>query len=370
MSGTRRPGGTLGVPLLETVGATDLRPAHAPAEDPRGSFSSAARRFLPMEPLPLPRALPAGAQPAHQRPPARPGQVADRCPCCGEALEGLADVPSYRACPGCDSLVSQVPEGEYQEGYYFHDRDDDRRARSRARLQLEHLRRLFGRAGELGADLPRTARVLELGCGKGSFVEAAVAEDWDLWGLDVSRPAIAAAAERGLEQRCRLGHALDQAPEGWATRFDAVVAFELLEHFDQPQELLSAARRYLRPGGWLLGSTPNVSSHWRQLLGADWHGYGIPQYHRVYLGERALERLADRMGVGPVWTESLCEHDESRLLLRNRARSVARRLGHDHWLGHRLAALCVLWSQRRAERAAGSPGGPAGDTLLYAIQLG
>ena len=322
-----------------------------------------------MEPLPIQTPLPASEAFAPVQPTA-PGHDPGRCPCCGEGLGQLAGVATYRACPGCDCLVSQVPEGEYQEGYYFHDHLEDEVGRARASVQLGHLDRLLRRANESGAGLADTARILELGCGKGYFVEAALEADRDLWGLDVSRPAIAAAAERGLAERCRLGHAIESAPEGWAARFDVVLAFELLEHFDSPMELLRAARRFLRPGGWLFGSTPNVESHWRTLLGPDWHGYAIPQYHRVYLGPRALEQLARGFDAGPVWTGSLCEPDPGRLLLRNRARSLARRFRQDHWLGHRLAALMVAAPQLRAERRAGQPGGPKGDTMLFAIQLG
>ena len=41
-------------------------------------------------------------------------------------------------------------------------------------------------------------------------------------------------------------------------RFDFVVSFGVVEHFDDPRVPLRAMRRFLRPGGRLLTTTPNL----------------------------------------------------------------------------------------------------------------
>jgi ADP-heptose:LPS heptosyltransferase len=70
--------------------------------------------------------------------------------------------------------------------------------------------------------------------------------------------------------------------------FGSVTAFDVIEHFDSPSAFFESADRFVRPGGRLILTTPNKNSKWRRIYGEGWHGYGIPQYHRLILSERFL----------------------------------------------------------------------------------
>jgi 2-polyprenyl-3-methyl-5-hydroxy-6-metoxy-1,4-benzoquinol methylase len=96
-------------------------------------------------------------------------------------------------------------------------------------------------------------RVLDLGCRDGALSTAYV-DGNEVVGLDVDREALAHAERLGLKTEwADLDEplALDDAS------FDVVVAGELLEHIRSPQTLIDEAHRVLRPGGTLVGSTPN-----------------------------------------------------------------------------------------------------------------
>ena len=102
--------------------------------------------------------------------------------------------------------------------------------------------------------IPRGAEVLELGCGAGLPMTAAIARDRRLTGVDISASQIA------LARRNVPGAAFIEADltslEIAPASVDAVVAFYVLTHVprDEHAALLGRIRSWLRPGGVLIGS--------------------------------------------------------------------------------------------------------------------
>jgi len=97
-------------------------------------------------------------------------------------------------------------------------------------------------------------RVLDLGCRYGALT-AFYADGNEVIGVDIDREALEQAGERlGIETRWAD---LDEPLEFEDGSFDVVVIGELLEHIREPQRLIDEARRVLRVGGELVGSTPN-----------------------------------------------------------------------------------------------------------------
>ncbi|MBM4245614.1 MAG: methyltransferase domain-containing protein [Deltaproteobacteria bacterium] len=101
------------------------------------------------------------------------------------------------------------------------------------------------------------ARLLDLGCAYGFLVVEALDAGFDAIGVDASRFAIgeAAAWARPAVGRLLAAHA-ERVPFADAS-FDVVTAFDVLEHVPRPELLLVEAARVLRPGGLLVGATPD-----------------------------------------------------------------------------------------------------------------
>jgi ubiquinone/menaquinone biosynthesis C-methylase UbiE len=102
------------------------------------------------------------------------------------------------------------------------------------------------------------ATVLDAGCGSGygaqEFREAA-----SVIGTDLSADAIRYACENFARPGVRfLEAACERLPFADAS-FDLVAAFEVIEHLERWQDLLSQAARVLKASGVLLVSTPNKS---------------------------------------------------------------------------------------------------------------
>lgn len=112
---------------------------------------------------------------------------------------------------------------------------------------------------------PGTGRVLDVGCATGQVGAALRAQGraHEVVGLELSAQAAAQARER-------LDHVVEgdvettavPYPEGY---FDLILYADVLEHTRNPWSLVSAQRRWLRPGGRVVASLPNIG-HYSTLL--------------------------------------------------------------------------------------------------------
>lgn len=101
-------------------------------------------------------------------------------------------------------------------------------------------------------------RVLDLGCGDGSFAAALTDAGALVTAADVSAEALRRTSERAPEVsavKLREGADLPFAED----EFDVVWAGETLEHAADVVGLLAEVRRVLRWGGVLLVTTPNLA---------------------------------------------------------------------------------------------------------------
>ncbi|MGM9428191.1 glycosyltransferase [Hydrogenophaga sp. MI9] len=184
----------------------------------------------------------------------------------------------------------------------FEDRYRGSREVIKARLTvyLDFLRPLTGQETE-------RPKAVDLGCGRGEWLELLVESGFDATGIDLDEGMLAASRERGLTvvRGDALAHLLSLPDNSQAV----VSAFHLIEHlpFDALQTLVSQSLRVLRPGGLLILETPNSenlvvgTSHFyldpthqkpipHQLLGflAEYHGFVRNKILRLQEHESAV----------------------------------------------------------------------------------
>jgi len=103
-------------------------------------------------------------------------------------------------------------------------------------------------------------KVLDVGCGAGILSEAMAVRGAQVTGLDAGAEHLEVAREHavdsGLEIRYLHTTAEDHA-ERHAGDYDVVTCLEMLEHVPDPDAVIDALVRLVRPGGWLFLSTIN-----------------------------------------------------------------------------------------------------------------
>lgn len=134
-------------------------------------------------------------------------------------------------------------------------------------------------------------KLLELGCGRGEFLESFQKDGLDCYGVDLSRYCL--EKKPGLQVKC-----LDISSENlpYADNFfDLVYHKSFLEHFYSPDKIMKETLRVLKPGGQLIILTPDWASQMKTF-------YEDFSHCRPYTKE-ALEDLLEISGFLNVKTE-------------------------------------------------------------------
>lgn len=128
------------------------------------------------------------------------------------------------------------------------------------RLRDRRILALFGQHGNLG----RKSRVLEIGCGQSMWLPCLAREfGCQVFGLDIepyaaelARANLFGAGVRG-EVLCRDAFDAGQNQD-LLRKFDLIYSMGVMEHFDDAAERLAILAGYLKPGGRILTTVPNL----------------------------------------------------------------------------------------------------------------
>lgn len=138
--------------------------------------------------------------------------------------------------------------------------------------------------------------VLNVGCASGMDAQhLRGAGATTLHGIE---PVTAAAAE-ALDRYDQVANCSFEAYEWDGTEYDWVIFADVLEHMSNPGDALATVRGWLRPGGHLLLSVPNVrhiSVLWGLIVRGDWR-YGesgiLDTTHVRFFTSRSVCRLLE-----------------------------------------------------------------------------
>lgn len=147
--------------------------------------------------------------------------------------------------------------------------------------------------------------VMDIGCGRGEWLELLADSGIPAIGIDTNPVQIAEVHAAGLDARCADARsALGQAEDG---SFSCITAHHLIEHlpFDDVLWIVREALRVLAPGGLLVFETPNV----RNVLVGATSFYNDPT-HLSPMTEPVMEVLFETVGFYPIQARHLHPHEK------------------------------------------------------------
>jgi SAM-dependent methyltransferase len=140
-----------------------------------------------------------------------------------------------------------------------------------------------------------TPRVIDVGCGDGSYLDALRADGGV--GMDVSMPALRASRSRGLTvvrgSVCTGERSTAPFADGSCS---LIVSFHFLEHVPDPRPVIAELLRLLQPGGDLVIQVPNKGCWQARLFGRRWSGLDVPR-HLVNYSARTLCDVLEECGL-------------------------------------------------------------------------
>lgn len=147
--------------------------------------------------------------------------------------------------------------------------------------------------------VPSGAPLLDFGCGDGAFLRQI--GDPAAKGFEIGTPGRAKAGPSEIvlgDWAAAVGSA--DLPLG---AFDAVTAFDVLEHLPRIEEDVALVRSLLKRGGIFFASVPNVESLVARAMGRRWNM--ILLEHLWYFSPRTLDTFLARFGFARVAMQSL-----------------------------------------------------------------
>lgn len=131
--------------------------------------------------------------------------------------------------------------------------------------------------------------ILDVGCGRGTFLEIMKRDGWEVTGTEFDQDVAATISER-YSIPVLQGDLNDlHLPE---SSFDVILLTHVLEHVRSPLQTIRECHRLLKKNGLLVVSCPNIQSLQAMAGKAKWFHLDLP-YHLHHFSEKGLKKLIE-----------------------------------------------------------------------------
>jgi 2-polyprenyl-3-methyl-5-hydroxy-6-metoxy-1,4-benzoquinol methylase len=134
--------------------------------------------------------------------------------------------------------------------------------------------------------------LLDIGCSSGAFLGTMKTAAWHLYGIEMEA-ATAQRARQASGAEVFVGDVMD-APFA-PSSFDAITAFDLIEHVYDPRQFLTKVLEWLKPGGIFYAQTPNIDSWEAKFFETHWFGLELPR-HLFYFSPKSARYVMNQIG--------------------------------------------------------------------------
>jgi 2-polyprenyl-3-methyl-5-hydroxy-6-metoxy-1,4-benzoquinol methylase len=145
-----------------------------------------------------------------------------------------------------------------------------------------------------------THSFLDVGCGNGRFLklmERRGLKRDQIYGIELGEQVIAKLREQGYRAFDKRVEDIQDIP---TNSIDLITMFHVIEHVDEPSQVVEKIATWLRPGGLFAIETPNIDSIDAELFQKSyWGGYHIPRHWNLF-NESTLRKLLKDHGFDPM----------------------------------------------------------------------
>lgn len=190
-------------------------------------------------------------------------------------------------CRGCSFVFSNLrpSQQELNEVYGNYSRQE-----ARTEITL----RKMGETAAFLKKLSNARRVIDIGCGDGELLRHFRDLGCEVYGTEFDPKAEEICKEKGISMLPGGTMPILREREN-AENFDLAILTEVIEHINNPLEVLDNISQMLRKGGVLYITTPNFASAERKVLGANWGMICYPE-HISYYSPGTLDWLLKHCG--------------------------------------------------------------------------
>jgi 2-polyprenyl-3-methyl-5-hydroxy-6-metoxy-1,4-benzoquinol methylase len=238
-----------------------------------------------------------------------------RCPVCdADRIERGYDLKDFVAlrCSDCQTAwrsnmytpeqVAAMYEDEPYEEHPFFGYDSD----AETLRKVPRYQRFQQGLGVLEREVS-VGKLLDVGCGAGTFMAIAAQHGWDVYGVEMNEALCGEVDKAVGPGRVTVGafEALD--PEAEEHRYDAITLWDVIEHVLDPMAFIERAQKMLRPGGVIVICTPdeesvlaNTGKTILRASGGRWNYPALalhPRYHTFFFSGTSLENLFTARGM-------------------------------------------------------------------------
>lgn len=233
------------------------------------------------------------------------------CPVCG-SKEWInryrIGIWTIEECTTCGfAKIDPMPVRDSRPECYSEEKVVERNIKQKSRLQKlsRFLKKTFSKAtkreksvifyNKLQKYLPSKSKILDIGCGDGSFICKAK-DDFVCTGIEIS-DYLASLAEKRPGIKVITGNFLNT--DFMNEKYDGITLISILEHLDDPVDAIKKCFSLLNDGGVLLLKTVNYDCLNRLIKKSGWTGFRPPD-HVVYFSAANLKLLLKKAGFSKI----------------------------------------------------------------------
>jgi len=133
-------------------------------------------------------------------------------------------------------------------------------------------------------------KLLDVGCGTGSFLEAAAKKHWQVFGVEPNPDAQDLARQKLNKDACVFDSIEAFNSNAYLGTFDVITLWHVLEHVPDYDVYINKLKKLLTPTGILLIAVPNYKSYDASHYQSFWAAYDVPR-HLWHFSPKAIRLI-------------------------------------------------------------------------------